>query len=195
MKLCPPQQGVKRSRSWKNVSVGDWDPDLQHIKLSRLRGKLISTLTHFDGPQGYIFAEEAVFLVDRGELEVRWNGMPVSLQELTDFMKLDGISLEHYAAVSQLREMGYVVRHLRKNLVSSDEYNSVEFDVFSPGKHKGNQAAPCFRLLLLHNSLGFPHLQYLQKMQTAAGELPLRVGVVSSGDVIWYDMKMSEFCT
>jgi len=87
--------------------------------------------------------------------QVRWNDLPLSLQEMMDLMEQKCIPLEHYSvtdaftkpavlipafcsfqAIAQLRRKGYLVRFvppLGESGAQDPAVGPYEFDVFEPG--------------------------------------------------------------
>jgi len=147
-------------------------------------------------------------MMERGELEVRWNELPLSLQEMMERMEQNRMSIAAYAALARLRSKGYVVRHLtapdEPTSTTSPPSSSSEFDVFSPGKipckqftltvysgtYQKKGAVASFRLLLASKQSECLSIEVLEAAQRGAGDLPLRVGVVHGSEVIFYEAKL-----
>jgi hypothetical protein len=124
---------MPRAARLKHLTVADWDGARAMARVVTPRGNAVQSMGVFiDGAQ-WIFPEEAVYLVDRAQLDMRVDGVPASLQRAWALM-LEGptaITLDQYCAFAHLRRIGYVVR--RPYL---DKIADTDDDPGPPGKRK-----------------------------------------------------------
>jgi hypothetical protein len=103
---------MPRTARLKHLTVADWDGALGMARVVMPRGNAVQSMGIFiDGVQ-YLFPEEAAYLIDRAQLDMRVEGVPASLQRAWGLM-LEGrnaITLDQYCAFAHLRRIGYVVR-------------------------------------------------------------------------------------
>lgn len=114
MRLQKAVEAPRSARS-KSLAIADWVPKRGLALVVSPRGNLLSSMGFFEGGDQWLFPEEATYLVDRAQLDLRVDGVPASLQRAWGFM-VDGItaiSLEEYCAYSHLRRVGYVVRRFK----------------------------------------------------------------------------------
>jgi hypothetical protein len=65
-----------------------WHPVLQKAQIKEARGKYLDLMgTHSDGAF-YLNADEALWLVDRGRMELTFGGIPVSVQQMFHFFSI-----------------------------------------------------------------------------------------------------------
>lgn len=96
----------------KHLTIAEWDHTLGMARIMTPRGNALSSMGVFAHGVQWLYPEEAVYLVDRAQLDLRVDGVPASLQRAFGFL-VDGvncITLEEYCAFSHLRRVGYVVR-------------------------------------------------------------------------------------
>jgi hypothetical protein len=67
-----------------------------------------------NGSQLYLYPEEAVYLVDQGLLQIKYQKKEMKLEDAMGFMIKSGVPWEWYICYSQLKKMGYVVRRHSK---------------------------------------------------------------------------------
>jgi hypothetical protein len=124
---------MPRTARLKHLTVADWDGARAMARVVTPRGNAVQSMGVFiDGAQ-WLFPEEAVYLVDRAQLDMRVDGVPASLQRAWALM-LEGptaITLDQYCAFAHLRRIGYVVR--RPHL---DKISDTDDDPGPSGKHK-----------------------------------------------------------
>eukprot|EP00035_Acanthoeca_spectabilis_P012301 m.219631 g.219631 ORF g.219631 m.219631 type:complete len:441 (+) comp15584_c1_seq5:79-1401(+) len=102
----------------RGLSVGEWRPDIGAVAMSTMRGPHYRTVgLHNKAVQTTILLpEEAIFLMDRGVLEVQHDGIPMSIQQAYAWMlpKSDLTEAE-LVTYLMLRRLGYTVRVHRQD--------------------------------------------------------------------------------
>ena len=108
---------VSRSHNPKNLIVGFYDPSDDSTIIEQPRGPNLRTMGKSDS-QGRLnlLPEEALYLVERGSLDLRWRneeleGIPLSLQAAYAYLLgKQGLTLERYTVYTGLKRSGYVVQ-------------------------------------------------------------------------------------
>jgi tRNA-splicing endonuclease subunit sen54 N-term len=101
-----------RTTRAKHLAVADWDPARAMARVVTPRGNVLQSMGLYVGGVQYLFPEEAVYLCDRAQLDLRVDGVPASLQRAWGLM-LEGqnaVTLDEYCAFAHLRRVGFVVR-------------------------------------------------------------------------------------
>ena len=103
----------------KTNIVGIYDPDDGRVLVENHKGQHFRTMGHADARGMHLLPEEALYLLERGNLDIRWlsdigqplNGLPMSLQSAYAYFlgKLD-LTLERYTVYAGLKRCGYIVQ-------------------------------------------------------------------------------------
>lgn len=114
-----------RASRKKHLATAIWCFERGMAQVVRPRGNSMQSMGVFEGGKQWLFPEEAVYLVDRAQLDLCVSGVPVSLQRAWGllFEGPNAISLDEFCAFSHLRRIGYVVRrpNLDKIVDSADD--------------------------------------------------------------------------
>ena len=116
---------VPRLHNPKNHVVGYYSPELSSnrpILIENARGPMFRTMGQADSSnQTWLLPEEALYLLERGSLDIRWrasdvgNGesgedIPMSLQAAyATLLGKNGLTLERYHVYAGLRRIGYIL--------------------------------------------------------------------------------------
>lgn len=112
----PWQTALPVSKRLKHTAIAEWDRE-RNLAVVRLpRGKLLQSTGFNCGPVTYLFIEEAIFLLERGDLELLVDGMPCSVQEAYTFLHLP-------ARLHGIHELADEVQTLKTPIVSLRTYN------------------------------------------------------------------------
>ncbi|KAI9821924.1 MAG: tRNA-splicing endonuclease subunit sen54 [Pycnora praestabilis] len=104
----------------KSHIVGHYQPDTHQTRIDAPKGPLFKGLGKADRwGKMWLLPEETLYLVERGNLDLRWpseddlwegDGMPMSLQgAYACLIGVDGLSLERYTVYAGLKRSGYQV--------------------------------------------------------------------------------------
>jgi tRNA-splicing endonuclease subunit Sen54 len=109
-------------------------------------------------PRLWLLPEEALWLIERGTLEIRWpadkgeaeeDGLPMSLQAayavFIGMEKVGGLTLEEYTVYQYLKRSGYIVLRARDNYSNVPNYTNIssQWPIFTPlWKRMFSQAPP-----------------------------------------------------
>ena len=109
----------------KTNIIGIYDPEDGRVLVENQRGQHFRTMGQADAKGMHLLPEEALYLIERGNLDIRWpdnlgepyDGMPFSLQSAyTHFLGRLDLTLERYTVYAGLKRSGYIVQR------SSDWY-------------------------------------------------------------------------
>lgn len=108
---------VPRIHNPKSIIIGFYDPGNDSAVIEHPKGPHLRTIGKADS-QGRLnlLPEEALYLVERGSLDLRWRsnelyGIPLSLQAATTYLLgSQGLTLERYTVYAGLKRSGYVVQ-------------------------------------------------------------------------------------
>lgn len=108
---------VPRSHNPKNLIIGLYDPSDDSTTIEQPKGPNLRTMGKSDSHGRLnLLPEEALYLVERGSLDLRWlsgelEGIPLSLQAAYAFLLgKQELTLERYTVYTGLRRSGYVVQ-------------------------------------------------------------------------------------
>lgn len=124
---------AQRVSKAKQLTVTEWDRDRGMARVLAPRGNALGSMGVFSGGVQWLYPEEAVYLLDRAQLDLRIDGVPASLQRAFGLL-IDGkncLRLEEYCAFSHLRRVGYVVRRFGLDVIDEPEDQTVLRDTLS----------------------------------------------------------------
>ncbi len=185
--LCKAISAPRTSRP-KHMSIADWLPAVGRAAVRVQHGNSVMSMGDFvDGVQ-HLRPEEALFLLDRGTLELRHHGRPVSLQHAWAllFSLPDALSVEHYLAYAHLRRAGYVVRRceVETNL-------PVTLACWRAGGFKRkDQSRPLFYVAVYSYEHAPPVLSELSTFlsNNAGGKTRVKIALIDRGVVVLTDV-------
>eukprot|EP00172_Hildenbrandia_rubra_P004138 Plantae.Rhodophyta-Hildenbrandia_rubra.ctg7799.p1 GENE.Plantae.Rhodophyta-Hildenbrandia_rubra.ctg7799~~Plantae.Rhodophyta-Hildenbrandia_rubra.ctg7799.p1 ORF type:complete len:333 (-),score=57.80 Plantae.Rhodophyta-Hildenbrandia_rubra.ctg7799:234-1232(-) len=121
---------VPRSTRTRQIITADWSEEKRLAVVIKQRGSIISSMGVYDDGKQYLWPEEVLFLLDKGTMDLRVDGVPCSFQKAWTlcYEKEDGRFLEKHIAYCHLKRAGYVVRRVqyRRNEGLDSEANDVE---------------------------------------------------------------------
>lgn len=102
----------KKVRKASKLGKAEWMQQYGLAKVTK-QGKFIQTMGHHNGEFFALYPEEALFLLDIGDIELTVNGVPMSLQEA--FSVISGakschFTLDDYITYSYLVKRGFIVQ-------------------------------------------------------------------------------------
>ena len=99
--------------------IGIYDSTNGQVLVENQKGQHFRTMGQADGRGIHLLPEEALYLIERGNLDVRWPhdigepfiGLPFSLQSAyTYFLGRRDLTLERYTVYAGLKRSGYIVQ-------------------------------------------------------------------------------------
>jgi tRNA-splicing endonuclease subunit Sen54 len=165
---------VTTHSSSKHTSLGKWDPEKKKVKMIRIRGHHWSTLGHHHQQGGgggssiYIYPEEALFLIDRGMLQLmigpddnnnnnntnKDGGIPVCSPEIAYQLFIQQervVSIETFQVYMYLKRLGYIlIRYTQPSTTTITSTSLLSYKVYKPNSRfrKSSPGSPSFYLFI-----------------------------------------------
>jgi tRNA-splicing endonuclease subunit sen54 N-term len=198
----------------KHLAIADWDPVRGMAKVVAARGNALSSMGVFIEGVQWLYPEEAVYLVDRAQMDLRVDGVPASLQRVFGFL-VEGstcLTLEEYCAFSHLRRVGYVVRRFGMDVFDEQDTDETEssvkaapsarsgspevvvlnpsFSVWRVGGFKRKEThRPIFHLLVRRYEDPPPrHAELANLLSSCSGKTRIRTALIDRGVVVLVDI-------
>ncbi|XP_077411592.1 tRNA-splicing endonuclease subunit Sen54 isoform X2 [Vanacampus margaritifer] len=93
-----------------NLVKGVWIPSEHIVELKSPAGKFWQTMGFSAGGKQYLLPEEALYLMECGNVQVFYQDLPLSIQDGFEcFLSSDTVSLQQYQVFGHLKRLGYVV--------------------------------------------------------------------------------------
>ncbi|XP_077590924.1 tRNA-splicing endonuclease subunit Sen54 [Stigmatopora nigra] len=93
-----------------NLVKATWIPDDQVVQLEAPAGKFWQTMGFSANGKQYLQLEEALYLMECGNVQVFYRDLPLSIQDGYEwFLSSKTISLQQYQVFGHLKRLGYVV--------------------------------------------------------------------------------------
>ncbi|XP_047995219.1 tRNA-splicing endonuclease subunit Sen54 [Leguminivora glycinivorella] len=115
---------VERIEKCGTLSQADWNAELQLAEVTKNAGGHWQYVGHNIGRQLYLYPEEALYLMEVSCLQLKYNGVTVSIQQAYSLLLKDNNSLVQYKVYASLSRLGYKV--LRHSYVKANENEKTE---------------------------------------------------------------------
>lgn len=93
-----------------NLVKGSWIPEEQLVELQSPAGKFWQTMGFSSHGKQYLLPEEALYLMECGNVQVFYNELPLSIQDGYEmFLSTSTIGLQQYQVFGHLKRLGYIV--------------------------------------------------------------------------------------
>ncbi|XP_044037596.1 tRNA-splicing endonuclease subunit Sen54 isoform X2 [Siniperca chuatsi] len=93
-----------------NLVKAAWIPSEQIVELQSPAGKFWQTMGFSASGKQYLLPEEALYLMECGNLQVFYQDLPLSIQDgYEKFLSSSTVSLQQYQVFGHLKRLGYVV--------------------------------------------------------------------------------------
>ncbi|GAA6222102.1 tRNA-splicing endonuclease subunit Sen54 [Lates japonicus] len=93
-----------------NIVKATWIPSDQIVELQSPAGKFWQTMGFSADGKQYLLPEEALYLMECGNVQVFYKDLPLSIQDGYErFLSSDTVSLQQYQVFGHLKRLGYVV--------------------------------------------------------------------------------------
>lgn len=174
----------------KHLARAEWDKMRNEAIVTIARGNSMQSMGHFIQGKHYLYPEEALFLLDRGNLDLCINGLPMSIQRAwaTAMSAPDSVSLEEYLAFAYLRRAGYVVRRFNTDKFVPHHELSISFSVWRVGSFKRKEeAAPLFHLAVFRYEDAPPKISSVTSFLESTGKTRLKFALIDRGVVVLTD--------
>nr|XP_055041213.1 tRNA-splicing endonuclease subunit Sen54-like [Misgurnus anguillicaudatus] len=104
-----------------NLVKALWIPEERLVELQSPAGKFWHTMGFSDRGKQYLHAEEALYLMECGNVQVFHRDLPLSIQEGYErFLSSETLTLHQYQVYGHLKRLGYVVNRFDPSSVPSE---------------------------------------------------------------------------
>lgn len=172
------------SRS-KHMARAEWDGS--HARIITARGNTLQSMGEFRDGEQYLYAEEMLYLVDKGTLDLTVNGLPASLQRAWGLMLETGVALEHYLAFAHLRRAGYVVRRYAGE--GDAQGLRMAFSAWRVGAFRRKELArPLFHVAVFRYGEQPPVIRDVGQFLDGTGKTRVKFALIDRGVVVLTDV-------
>ncbi|KAE8282753.1 tRNA-splicing endonuclease subunit Sen54 SEN54-like protein [Larimichthys crocea] len=103
-----------------NLVKATWIPSEQRVELQSPAGKFWQTMGFSANGKQHLLPEEALYLMECGNLQVFYWDLPLSIQDSYErFLSSSTVSLQQYQVFGHLKRLGYVVHRFDPSSVPS----------------------------------------------------------------------------
>ncbi|CDF33586.1 unnamed protein product [Chondrus crispus] len=175
----------------KTLATADWDPEICMARVTAARGNAMQSMGVYKDGKQMLYPEEALFLVDRGGLDLCVGGLPCSVQRAWGIAMgaINSLSFEEYLAFAYLRRAGYVIR--RVGLDEEQQLNSlkVSFAAWRVGAFKRRDPMrPMFYVSVFKYEDSLPSFDDVAKFLDGAGKSRLKFALIDRGVLVLKDV-------
>ncbi|KAM9746250.1 tRNA-splicing endonuclease subunit Sen54 isoform 2-T2 [Menidia menidia] len=120
-----------------------WIPSEQIVELQSPAGKFWQTMGFSAGGKQLLLPEEALYLMECGNLQVFHEELPLSIQDgYESFLSTDGIGLQQYQVFGHLKRLGYVVHRFDPRSEPSAYQRQLNLPRPPAGRKRKHSASP-----------------------------------------------------
>lgn len=194
----------------KSLSKGEWRSATGLVHITIQKGGHWQIHGHCHQQQLYLLAEEAVFLMEKGALEVVScsENVPITLQEAYHSL-IGHMPLEQYLVYAWLKRAGYVVKRTLLNesgkTVASCPLcepqpptpSEAILEVHQePGSYrKTRPQPPDYRITVARPSEEFPTAAQLERLASLQPQAPVEVCVLDGASLAFYSLTPATIIT
>uniref|UniRef100_A0A7N8WQK3 TSEN54 tRNA splicing endonuclease subunit n=1 Tax=Mastacembelus armatus TaxID=205130 RepID=A0A7N8WQK3_9TELE len=125
-----------------NLVKATWIPSEEIVELQSPAGKFWQTMGFSARGKQYLLPEEALYLMECGNLQVFYKDLPLPIQDGYErFLTSNTIGLQQYQVFGHLKRLGYVVhrKHPEPHLTASPEASEVQTATTSSADEDGGR--------------------------------------------------------
>eukprot|EP00737_Agarophyton_chilense_P000024 gb/GEZJ01000031.1/.p1 GENE.gb/GEZJ01000031.1/~~gb/GEZJ01000031.1/.p1 ORF type:complete len:290 (+),score=28.58 gb/GEZJ01000031.1/:524-1393(+) len=175
----------------KHLAKAEWDRTKHEAVVIVGRGNAMHSMGYFSQGKQCLYPEEALFLVDRGSMDLCINGLPASVQRAwaTVMSTPNSLSLNEYLVFAHLRRAGYVVRRYDAHEYGTFKGLSPSFSVWRVGSFKRKDGSrPLFHLAVFHYEEAPPPISAASRVLEEMGKTRLKFALIDRGVVVLSDV-------
>lgn len=179
----------------KHLARAEWDRAKHQAVVTATRGSMMQSMGYFHQGKQYLYAEEAMFLVDRGNMDLCVNGLPASVQRAWAMAMSapNSVSLNEYLAFAHLRRAGYVVRRYDENGNGTQSGLRISFSVWRAGSFKRKEECrPLFHLAVFGYEEAPPLMSAVSSVLEQSGKTRLKFALIDRGVVVLTDISSNS---
>lgn len=178
----------------KHLARAEWVSERGLACVTCTRGNAMQSMGFFEHGKQYLFPEEALWLVDRGGIDLCIDGLPASTQRAwaVTISAHNCVSMEEYLVYAYLRRAGYVVRRYEGE--EGNKGLKISFSVWRVGGYKRREEAkPLFYLAVFKYEDFTPGMGNIATWIYGLKEtrVRLRFAIVDRGVVTLTDVAMN----
>lgn len=180
-----------RTARVKHMAVAEWDAGRGMARVTVPKGNAMQSMGVFEEGVQWLWPEEAMLQVDKGTLDLKVSGVPVSLQRAWAMMleAPNAATTEEYLAFVHLRRAGYVVRRVNEHVHQGPGVLRVTFSAWRVGAfRRKDDARPLFHLAVFRYEDPPPTIAAISALLETTGKTRLRVALIDRGVVVLTDM-------
>uniref|UniRef100_A0A3B5MLJ4 tRNA-splicing endonuclease subunit Sen54 N-terminal domain-containing protein n=1 Tax=Xiphophorus couchianus TaxID=32473 RepID=A0A3B5MLJ4_9TELE len=127
-----------------NLVKAVWSPSERIVELQTPAGKFWQTMGFSAEGKQFLLPEEALYLMECGNLQVFHQDLPLSIQDGYEaFLSSDSVSLQQYQVFGHLKRLGYVVHRFDPSkTAAASQAEEMEEEDKLPESHLVASAAP-----------------------------------------------------
>lgn len=177
----------------KHLARASWDDQAGLATVETNRGNSIQTMGIFEEGRQKLFPEDALFLVDKGSLELSLNNLPMSVQRTWSYCMhtATSLTLQQYLTYAFLRRAGYVVRRYEKEAKQEGTALTPSLSAWRVGsfKRRQNESRPAaFHIVVFSFEDGLPSIEDIAALTHATSDRTrVRFAIVDRGIVVLND--------
>uniref|UniRef100_A0A8C2DSB3 TSEN54 tRNA splicing endonuclease subunit n=1 Tax=Cyprinus carpio TaxID=7962 RepID=A0A8C2DSB3_CYPCA len=120
-----------------NLVKAVWIPDQRLVELQSPAGKFWQTMGFSERGTQYLLPEEALYLMECGNVQVFYRDLPLSIQEGYErFLSRETVTLHQYQVFGHLKRLGYVVNRFDPSSVPSAYESQLNLPASSRDKQR-----------------------------------------------------------
>ncbi|KAK7174214.1 hypothetical protein R3I93_001420 [Phoxinus phoxinus] len=120
-----------------NLVKAVWTPEERLVELQSPAGKFWQTMGFSERGKQYLRPEEALYLMECGNVQVFYRDLPLSIQEGYErFLSSETVTLHQYQVFGHLKRLGYVVNRFDPSLVPSTYERQLNLPASSRDKQR-----------------------------------------------------------
>ncbi|XP_016084994.1 tRNA-splicing endonuclease subunit Sen54 isoform X2 [Sinocyclocheilus grahami] len=120
-----------------NLVKAVWIPDERLVELQSPAGKFWQTMGFSERGKQYLLPEEALYLMECGNVQVFYRDLPLSIQEGYErFLSRETLTLHQYQVFGHLKRLGYVVNRFDPSSVPSTYERQLNLPASSSDKQR-----------------------------------------------------------
>lgn len=175
----------------KALAAADWDVTQCMARVATSKGHAMGSMGEFrDGGQ-WLYPEETLYLVDRGGLDLRIDGLPASVQRAwaVAMGARNAVSVEEYLAYAHLRRAGYVVRRRER---ADGEGIRVTFSGWRVGSFRRKDVLrPLFHVAVFRYEDPPPRIESVVGFLQGQQKTRLKFAIIDRGVVVLTDFAIN----
>lgn len=161
----------ERVKKKGHLAHGEWKPEIGMVEMVGKVGKFWQTTGHVEGGKYLLYPEEALGLVDKGDIEVYYSGLPLSMQECYAVLLRDNIPIEHYQVYIYLSRLGYIIFRHKKMEKLSEYENKLDLKKAQSEKNSGKKKKRKARPVEMETKIAKIDLKDIESTNNDTGEL------------------------